>query len=176
MKLRLLGYAVVFSALLGGCSSSTNEAPKNETPQQVVSNETSKQDTPSVQPSESKETSSSDTRLSKNEVAAKMETVLKQNFTNSNVYYNEEYGWFQADIIYDGAAMMAVFASADSELKTAWDGVVDSMATLNRSMTEVVESADYSDSVVLMLLNDENTDNVLVTIMDGIVMSNAAEE
>lgn len=171
MKLRSLGYVAVLSALLGGCSASTNVTSTNETPQLVSSIETAEPKSSSSQ----SETTLSDIRLSKREVAAELEKVLNEKFPNASVYYNEEYGWFQADIIHDGAAALTVFASMNAELKTAWDGVIDAMVTLNRSMMKVVSSADYSDSVVLMLLNDENTNKVLVSIMDGVVISNAAE-
>ena len=109
-----------------------------------------------------------------------METTLSATFGSENceVYYDEEHGWFQVDIIYDGAAVMVVGVQQDSSLRGQWEtDVLDSMVALNLSMKDLLVTLGHDDvSVVLTLLNDLNTDNVLVGIMDGVVILDATEQ
>ena len=191
MKQKYLTSLFMAGALLMGCSatpveetspveptenteSSTQEKEPIKTPS---STESSKEEKPvEEKPVEEKPKEEESTIMSKSELVYMMDATLKSSFgSDSTFYYNTEYGWFQADVVYEGAAEIAVLASFNSELKSDWNElVVDSMVELNLSMKNVLEGSGYGDEpMVLMVLNDQNTEKTLVTIMDGVVISNA---
>ena len=139
--------------------------------------------TPSSAKEEIKETPKEEVDLTEDDkqtISYLMETTLSATFGSENceVYYDEEHGWFQVNVIYDGAAVMVVGVQQDSSLRGQWEtDVLDSMVALNLSMKDLLVTLGHDDvSVVLTLLNDLNTDNVLVGVKDGVVMFDATEQ
>ena len=188
MKQKYLTSLFMAGALLMGCSATPVEETSPVEPTENTESSTQEKEpikTPSStesskeeKPVEEKPVEEESTIMSKSELVYMMDATLKSSFgSDSTFYYNTEYGWFQADVVYEGAAEIAVLASFNSELKSDWNElVVDSMVELNLSMKNVLEGSGYGDEpMVLMVLNDQNTEKTLVTIMDGVVISNAVE-
>ena len=187
MKSKVVMSLCLAGLLLGACS---NETTENNTPSTTtdveVKTETVQENevtTPSSTKEEIKETPKQEVILTeedKQTISYLMETTLSATFGSENceVYYDEEHGWFQVNIIYDGAAVMVVGVQQDSSLRGQWEtDVLDSMVALNLSMKDLLVTLGHDDvSVVLTLLNDLNTDNVLVGIMDGVVILDATEQ
>ena len=191
MKSKVVMSLCLAGLLLGACSNTTTE---NDTPstttdvevktETVQENEvTTPSSTKEEVKEEVKETPKQEVDLTEDDkqtISYLMETTLSATFGSENceVYYDEEHGWFQVDIIYDGAAVMVVGVQQDSSLRGQWEtDVLDSMVALNLSMKDLLVTLGHDDvSVVLTLLNDLNTDNVLVGIMDGVVILDATEQ
>ena len=199
MKSKVVMSLCLASLLLGACSNETTENNTPSTPTDAeIKTETIQENevtTPSSTKEEVKETPKEEvkeevketpkqevdlTEDDKQTISYLMETTLSATFGSENceVYYDEEHGWFQVNIIYDGAAVMVVGVQQDSSLRGQWEtDVLDSMVALNLSMKDLLVTLGHDDvSVVLTLLNDLNTDNVLVGIMDGVVMLDATEQ
>lgn len=73
----------------------------------------------------------------------------------------------------DGCAGAAVRAAAgDATLLETWNTMVDSLTTMSQSFSAFPEAAglDSSYYCCVNLLNDQNMDNVLVSIVDGVVI------
>ena len=199
MKSKVVMSLCLAGLLLGACSNETTENNTPSTPTDAeIKTETIQENevtTPSSTKEEVKETPKEEvkeevketpkqevdlTEDDKQTISYLMETTLSATFGSENceVYYDEEHGWFQVNIIYDGAAVMVVGVQQDSSLRGQWEtDVLDSMVALNLSMKDLLVTLGHDDvSVVLTLLNDLNTDNVLVGIMDGVVILDATEQ
>ena len=207
MKSKVVMSLCLASLLLGACSNETTENNTPSTPTDAeIKTETIQENevtTPSSTKEEVKETPKEEvketpkeevkeevketpeqevdlTEDDKQTISYLMETTLSATFGSENceVYYDEEHGWFQVNVIYDGAAVMVVGVQQDSSLRGQWEtDVLDSMVALNLSMKDLLVTLGHDDvSVVLTLLNDLNTDNVLVGIMDGVVILDATEQ
>ncbi|MBQ1769833.1 MAG: hypothetical protein IIZ99_03920, partial [Turicibacter sp.] len=166
-------------------STTTDVEVKTETVQEneVTTPSSAKEEIKETPKEEVKETPKQEVDLTEDDkqtISYLMETTLSATFGSENceVYYDEEHGWFQVNIIYDGAAVMVVGVQQDSSLRGQWEtDVLDSMVALNLSMKDLLVTLGHDDvSVVLTLLNDLNTDNVLVGIMDGVVILDATEQ
>ena len=195
MKSKVVMSLCLAGLLLGACSNETteNNTPstttdvevKTETVQEneVTTPSSAKEEIKETPKEEVKETPKQEVDLTEDDkqtISYLMETTLSDTFGSENceVYYDEEHGWFQVNIIYDGAAVMVVGVQQDSSLRGQWEtDVLDSMVALNLSMKDLLVTLGHDDvSVVLTLLNDLNTDNVLVGIMDGVVILDATEQ
>lgn len=94
--------------------------------------------------------------------------ILKTNFkdlADISVNKSEKYilltpkGDFKTSVMY-----LAVSGGNQPELLEAWDTAVDSMINMSDSMSKVIPG--YSINIV----NPANTENVLLTIIDGILI------
>lgn len=67
----------------------------------------------------------------------------------------------------DGVASEAEYVIAGSESADAWDGLKESLQNLSITCFEQANSASPERHVVLNVLNDQNTENVLLSYLDG---------
>ena len=70
----------------------------------------------------------------------------------------------------------ALYTAPDA-IQDSWNTIRDGMCTMTSSSCEAFESTGYGDiSCCMMLLNDANTDNVLLGVLDGVVIYDVLEE
>lgn len=114
---------------------------------------------------------------------------LSDDFVNSTAYsalcttinesmgtFNPKYEYDQEDQIFyisltapEGTAQALTLNP--SSLAETWEGLADSLCTLSSSAKNLISVGGYPDvSCCIMLLNDANTDNVLMGILDGAVI------
>lgn len=105
-----------------------------------------------------------------------IETVSAMYFQDISVTYDEESDSYIVSVCQEGVASDLVAVRAGTLDRSAWDQVVDTMTDDCNSIKNVVETAELDSNVMLNILNDQNRDNVLLTIINGTVIYNAADD
>lgn len=99
-----------------------------------------------------------------------IESILRAHYTNYTISHEDNI--ITISIWQDGIAMGALLASQGNEqCKSAWDEMVENIKGLCTSVCEFVDTLGLDDVyVVVNILNDGNTENVLLTVMEGAVI------
>lgn len=172
-------FLILAIAIIGG--SSTSSTP-TATPESAVSS--APVETPSPKPSEEpvataapEDVSSSDTTsteadsgdLSLDLLAATLSLTLQENFPNSDVTYDDSS--ITMSVWDDNIAAGALLAQqGNEELQQSWNEMRGNLRQMCESTKDTISDAGYPDvTVTLNLLNDMNQDNILLTIVDGVV-------
>lgn len=158
---------------LGSSGASVVAAP-TASPEPTVSPEIASTPVPMDVTSETEDGTSSEI-LSMDDVAPMMETVIADNFENYTFDYDET--GITVSVWDDDVAMGATLAAAGSqETVELWEELKDNMVTLCNSMVDVLEAANLKDAVVMVnILNDQNMDNTLLSVVNGVVVYDAVE-
>lgn len=111
------------------------------------------------------------TNFSKDIVIATINYILSsQDVFDYEVSYNDETYGYMANIWYDGLALG--IASDSSQFVEFQQTSVESCKNIHDSMQELDPGAHFA----FFILNDINKENVLITILDGIVISSVTSE
>ena len=102
--------------------------------------------------------------------AALVESFSKENFENYDISCEDD--TITVNVWQDGIAAGAMLATAgNQEAKSAWDSLVENTQGYCESTSELVDSLGLDDVfVVVNILNDQNTENVLLSILEGTVI------
>lgn len=105
-----------------------------------------------------------------------VESTLAKNFDNLKVYHED--GVIYVNIWEDGITAAALVAmEGDPDYLRSWDELVDSQIRLSESVYGLVQSLGLTEiSVAINVLNDTNTDNVLLTVFNGVVFYDAVND
>lgn len=89
--------------------------------------------------------------------------------------YDDDSSIYYMYITMDGIATSAVKAQSDSDLMDNWITMRDKLITLNTSFTDYISTltGDSSTSLSLNLVNDTNSDNILLSILNSTVLYDA---
>lgn len=87
----------------------------------------------------------------------------------TEVSYSEENNMYTIKVQTEGTAALATMATNGVKVDD-WNSVVESMKNLCQSIYDLVKELDPSANVTVMVLNDANTDNALIGVLNGIVM------
>ena len=132
-----------------------------------------------AEPSATEEAYEADSKpddISLDVVVSLLEEQLSDSFENVAVSVDDSI--ITVNIWQTGIAEGVVMASAgDAACLEAWNEVVANQKTLCVTIIEFVETLGLTDfSVLLNVLNERNTDNVLLAIYDGSIIYNAVNE
>lgn len=105
-----------------------------------------------------------------------IENVSSTYFQDVTVLYDEEKNAFIVNVCQEGVAADLVAVKAGTLDRDTWDQVADTMAKNCSSMKELAETAELDSNVMLNILNDQNRDNILLSIINGTVIYNAADD
>ncbi|MEG1523984.1 MAG: zinc ribbon domain-containing protein [Clostridia bacterium] len=96
---------------------------------------------------------------------------------NCSIEYNEESTVYDIRLWADGIVQGAIQANGgDKQAKDNWDTVRTSLcAVCSATKDYVVQSGDNSSNVAIAVMNDANKDNVLLSIVNGVVVYDAVE-
>ena len=119
---------------------------------------------PTTPPTETQETT-----LSPDMIKSILEMSLKQSIENCRVDYEESSNNYIVYVWQDGVASGAILAASGGD-KSSWDYMVKTFETTNSTLKESINSIDPNAHLTLSVLNDLNTDNVLLTILDGVTI------
>lgn len=99
-----------------------------------------------------------------------IELVVKDHFEHYDVYH--ENGIITVNVWADGVAIGATLAAGGSEKYiTDWNDLVESQKEMCLSICDLVDTLGLEETMVMVsVLNDGNTDNVLLSIMEGVVI------
>lgn len=173
--------AVLVILGLGGRSRGLKET-QPETVTEVTSETTTQEETTTLSETtvqeettaaESEEGTDIDTHES---VRQLIETVSAMYFQDISVTYDEETDSYIVNVCQEGVAFDLTAVRAGTLERSTWDQVVDTMVDDCNSMKGVVETAELDSNVMLNILNDQNRDNVLLSIINGTVIYNAADD
>lgn len=157
-------WVIVVILLLGSYGQASTKSSKDVEPPKIVA------PTVAIKPAETKVAPPASSNEEIDNAVSMLESILKEHYKNFTI--SHENSIITISIWEDGVAMGALLASqGDEQCKSSWDGMVESMKVLCNSACELVDALGLDDvSVVLNILNDGNTDNVLLTVMEGAVI------
>ncbi|MDE6729163.1 MAG: hypothetical protein K2J71_00095 [Oscillospiraceae bacterium] len=108
-----------------------------------------------------------ETLLSHDMIAAILQLSLQENMENSTVTYDEDEQAYVVSVWEDGLALsIATMESASTEWKNLKTSFVNSANTLWDSVKELDADSDF----YLQILNDQNRENALLIIYNGLVI------
>lgn len=87
-----------------------------------------------------------------------------------NVEYNEEVDSYVISLWQENIVSSVLLAKEDEDLKSEWDAMVENLKTSTNQFLEAARTFDDNANITFNLLNDSNTDNVLLMIHNGEVM------
>lgn len=87
-----------------------------------------------------------------------------------NVEYNEEVDSYVISLWQENIVLSVLLAKEDEDLKAEWDAMVENLKTSTNQFLEAARTFDDNANITFNLLNDSNTDNVLLMIHNGEVM------
>lgn len=133
---------------------------------------------PTAEPTEapaSSEASSTD-EVSTDSIASLVKLAVKDNFDDVDVSVDGDV--ITVNIKQNGvAADFYSLTQGDANVKDAWDQLVQNQVSLCDQFKKSSSDLGRDDVVfIVQLLNDVNPDNVLVSVMDGTVYYNAADD
>lgn len=104
-------------------------------------------------------------------------SILKENMqkgfgNNCNVEYNEELDSYVVSAWNDGLAEYAMF----SEDLTEWNSLINSLKSTSELLLTSTRELDPDANITLNILNDLNTDNVILMVYNGDVVYNARND
>lgn len=99
-----------------------------------------------------------------------IESVMKDSFKNYEVYH--ESGVIIINVWDDGIAAGAILAAdGDEECVSAWNDLVENQKEFCLSVCDFVDTLGLDGTTVMInVLNDENKENTLLSIADGVVV------
>lgn len=103
--------------------------------------------------------------------------VLDENYgENYSMDYDEN--GVTINVWYDGIALEVTMAAAGyDEYQEEWMEVVDAMKKQTESFAGVFEAAGIDDMPVMFnILNDQNKDNTLLSVLNGVVIYDAVQD
>ena len=78
---------------------------------------------------------------------------------------------------YNGLALDVLSAkSGNEDAISAWETLIESTKNTSKILHETVVKVDEKKNVSIMVLNDINPDNVLISALNGVIVVNALEE
>ena len=172
----LISFAVCVVALIltiatAGDTTETPTAtpePESTVQEEPQEDESAQAEEPTETPApESDEENSGE--MSVDLLAAAISLTLQENFENSDVTYDENS--ITMSVWNDNIAAGALLAQqGNEELRESWDEMRENLRKTCEAAKETVDSAGYEDvTVTLKLLNDMNQENILLTVVDGVV-------
>ena len=162
---------MAFGAVFGSINKGTDaDAAPTATPVATES--------PTAEPTEapaSSEASSTD-EVSTDSIASLVKLAVKDNFDDVDVSVDGDV--ITVNIKQNGvAADFYSLTQGDANVKDAWDQLVQNQVSLCDQFKKSSSDLGRDDVVfIVQLLNDVNPDNVLVSVMDGTVYYNAADD
>lgn len=112
------------------------------------------------------------------EVGPLLDSIISQNFDEDKYTLEYDDTGVTLSLWEDGLAVGAVLAaSGDTDAKTAWDDMVNNIIYMSNSMSDALETMGIENTVITVnILNEENTDNTLLCVMNGVVIYDATKE
>lgn len=162
---------MAFGAVFGGINKD-NDADAAPTATPVAT------EAPTAKPTEapaSSEASSTD-EVSTDSIASLVKLAVKDNFDDVDVSVDGDI--ITVNIKQNGvAADFYSLTQGDANVKDAWDQLVQNQVSLCDQFKKSASDLERDDIMfIVQLLNDVNPDNVLVSVMDGTVYYNAADD
>lgn len=179
---------VVIMGIIGAGMSSEDSASSSsasssvETPAPTVASTSAPTEEPTSAPTmEAESLPESDTNgdeplMSMDMTAAVIEALVSQNFENYKIDYDDS--GITLSLWQDGLAAGSVLAAAgNQESVDSWNNIKESLITFCDSVSESMEAAGHGDATIMInVLNDQNTDNILLSALNGVIIYDVVNE
>lgn len=163
-------WVIVVILVLGSCGQAGTKQSQDTEP--------TEKPTPTIatKPTETTEAAQTSSSADVDTAVAMIESVLKENFKNYSISHEDSI--ITINVWDDGIAYGALLASAgNEECKTSWAEMTENQKKFCNSVCEFVDKFGLDDvMVVVNVLNDGNTDNVLLSIMEGVVIYDSVND
>lgn len=157
---------ILLLASCGGTSGSSKEStPATETAATAAPSET-------TAPSTNAPTATS---ADLDTAVGLLESVIKENFENYEIYHED--GIIILNLWEPGIAVCATLAAeGNAENLAAWNDFIENQKEFCLTLCDFVETLGLDETMVMVnVLNDLNKENVLLSIAQGVVISNCVE-
>ena len=163
-------WVIVAILVLGSCGKTSTKTSQNAEPT------ANSAPTVTTKPSETTVAAATSSNEDIDNAVILIESNLKEHFDNYTISHKDRI--ITISIWEDGIAMGAIMASqGDETYKSAWDGMVENIKNLCDSVCDFVDTLGLDDvTVAINLLNDSNTENVLLTVMEGVVIYDSVND
>lgn len=162
---------MAFGAVFGS-NNKGNDADATPTATPVAT------EAPTSEPTEAPATSeaSSTDEVSTESIASLVKLAVKDNFDDVDVSVDGDV--ITVNIKQNGiAADFYALTQGDADVKDTWDQLVQNQVELCNQFDKSTSDLGRDDIIfIVQLLNDTNPDNVLVSVVDGTVYYNAADD
>lgn len=162
---------MAFGAVFGS-NNKGNDADATPTATPVAT------EAPTAEPTEAPATSeaSSTDEVSTESIASLVKLAVKDNFDDVDVSVDGDV--ITVNIKQNGiAADFYALTQGDADVKDTWDQLVQNQVELCNQFDKSASDLGRDDIIfIVQLLNDTNPDNVLVSVVDGTVYYNAADD
>lgn len=120
----------------------------------------------------------SDLTLSMDVAGPLLESIISQNFDEDKYTLEYDDTGITLSLWEDGLSLGAVLAASGNEdAKTAWDEMKDNLIYMSDSISDALETLGIENTVITInILNEQNPDNTLLCIMNGVVIYDSTEE
>lgn len=165
-------WVIVVILVLGSCGEISDSSKDVPTAVEPAPTTTIKE-----KPSIEKKTPETETTVSVTSSSADIDTavvliesVLKENFENYSISHEDRI--ITINVWEDGIALDAMLASGgNEEFKSSWAGMVENQKIFCNSVCDFIDTVGLDDVIVVVnVLNDGNKDNVLLSVMEGVVI------
>lgn len=163
-------------------TSSSSASSSVETPAPTVEPTAAPTEEPIPEPtmetesSQESDANSDEPLMSMDMTAAVIEALVSQNFENYTIDYDES--GITLSLWQDGLAVGSVLAAAgNQESIDSWNSIKENLVSFSDSVSETMETAGHGDATLMInILNDQNTDLVLLSALNGVIVYDAVNE
>lgn len=143
-------WTIIILFLLGSCGSSGDDAPNSKDLQTEIASKVINGESVSIE-----------------DAILFIESEMTS-FENKSVYYKDE--MFTIDIWQDGIASTAMLAIAgDGSSLEKWNLVVEAQESYSLNILTLLQNMGFENTpIVVNLLNDTNTDKILISVSNGV--------
>lgn len=127
-------------------------------------------------PDQEESAESEEPLMSMDMTAAVIEALVSKNFENYKVDYDDS--GITLSLWQDGLAAGSILAAAgNQESVESWNNIRENLLTFSDSVYETMETAGHGDAILMInILNDQNTENVLLSVVNGTIVYDAVSE
>lgn len=160
----------------GSASSSVETPAPTVDPTAAPTEEPTPESTMEAESSSESDANSDEPLMSMDMTAAVIEALVSQNFENYKIDYDDS--GITLSLWQDGLAVGSVLASAGYEDSIeSWNTIKDSLITFCDSVSESMETAGHGDATIMInVLNDQNTDKILLSALNGVIIYDVVNE
>lgn len=124
-----------------------------------------------------KENLNSESASSSDSVCSLLQIALNSSYKDSSsVEYQKDSKTYVISLWKDGIALGLSTINTNETARNAWENLKQSMIALSSSAQETVKNVQPDAHVTVMVLNDNDHTKTLLTVLDGVIIYDAADD
>ena len=166
--------------LASGCSSMYELSSTPDTSRLSATESTTEpttEETTSEPLTENNSDPDGESSLSSDDICSILRTNLEEELgDNVTVEYNEDSKNYVVSMWQDGIAMTLISYTTNPDAQAAWDNLRETMKSTSLNLLDTVQNAQPDAHVTVMVLNDVDHSRTFLTVLDGVILSDVADE